>query len=385
MATFVENIKKLDKISIIFFIVNVLLWLPFECVALYSGELELILLVTGTGLIIYSLIIPGLYYPVLLRAILCFQIFVVTALYMLASTFITWVRTPRMQILPDLLYEIIPKGNEIHIPLLGDTTIVWMVDTTLYIVSGITVILVLSQSDRLTIIKRFCLHYTVMQVCRTICLLVTNLPDCSDLCRAIVYPLHLIIYIYKLYILNNNTPGTTLYKDIDYITVVRNTWNTLLHPYHFVTCGDVMFSGHTTLLVSVCLIWLTYFKPRNNRILNYVNSLVYFLVIMCLFGIIKSRFHYSLDVIVAIFLTLGTWNLIHSLAYNASHGIRIKEEWIWGEFYLLEFFDWLEKPERIMFTRKLPKIPRFPNPFEFFYNKIRDPSFYDNLFKHKKE
>ena len=57
---------------------------------------------------------------------------------------------------------------DIHVPIIGDTTIVWMVDTTLYFVAGLTALLVFFQSDRLTIIKRFCLHYTVMQVMRTI-------------------------------------------------------------------------------------------------------------------------------------------------------------------------------------------------------------------------
>ena len=83
---------------------------------------------------------------------------------------------------------------DIHVPIIGDTTIVWMVDTTLYFVAGLTALLVFFQSDRLTIIKRFCLHYTVMQVMRTICLLVTNLPDCSDLCREITYPFSTLLF-----------------------------------------------------------------------------------------------------------------------------------------------------------------------------------------------
>lgn len=85
-----------------------------------------------------------------------------------------------------------------------------------------------------------------------------------------------------------------------------------------------------------------------------------------------------MDVVVAIFLTLATWNLIHAFAYLGSHGYKMDREWIFGEYYILYFFNWLEKPERIMLHYKLPELP---DPIQFIYHRIQDPHFYDHIFK----
>jgi hypothetical protein len=73
-------------------------------------------------------------------------------------------------------------------------------------------------------------------------------------------------------------------------------------------CGDAMFSGHTMIFVLGALIW-TSFGP-----LNWIGLTITFLTWCCAIAggiiIIANRAHYTVDVLVALYVTVGAWYFV---------------------------------------------------------------------------
>ncbi|RKP10520.1 PAP2 superfamily C-terminal-domain-containing protein [Thamnocephalis sphaerospora] len=73
-------------------------------------------------------------------------------------------------------------------------------------------------------------------------------------------------------------------------------------------CGDAMFSGHTMIFVLGALMW-TSFSP-----LNWAGRIATFLTWCCAIAggiiIIANRAHYTVDVLVAFYVTVGAWYFV---------------------------------------------------------------------------
>jgi len=126
-------------------------------------------------------------------------------------------------------------------------------------------------------IRRFLLIYAVLVNLRTITLLATFYPDPSALCKdakieQVYNPLH-----------------------------NSQVWS--LIPF---TCGDMMFSGHTSYFTLLSLLWWNYMnKPKILPILFIA------LASSNVFLLVAARVHYTNDVLIALFLSLGCWHLYH--------------------------------------------------------------------------
>ncbi|ORY05328.1 hypothetical protein K493DRAFT_333569 [Basidiobolus meristosporus CBS 931.73] len=70
-------------------------------------------------------------------------------------------------------------------------------------------------------------------------------------------------------------------------------------------CGDAIFSGHTSIFMLCAMVWVTY-APRNR-----IGILGIFLMIGLVIGgsliIISNRTHYTVDVLLAIYICFGNW------------------------------------------------------------------------------
>eukprot|EP00397_Hematodinium_sp_SG-2012_P043743 GEMP01048695.1.p1 GENE.GEMP01048695.1~~GEMP01048695.1.p1 ORF type:complete len:426 (+),score=94.61 GEMP01048695.1:404-1681(+) len=108
-----------------------------------------------------------------------------------------------------------------------------------------------------------------------------------------------------------------------------------------VTCADVLYSGHTVNFTLAALIWHTYSSlcPYSHRPATCIDKLHLprvFALSYALCGyiiIIKTRFHYSVDVWIGFWMTYFVWSYYHE-AIKASPFHR---------HCLMRFLTWLEK------------------------------------------
>lgn len=76
------------------------------------------------------------------------------------------------------------------------------------------------------------------------------------------------------------------------------------------TCGDYMFSGHTSILMLLTLNFTEY-VPQDWKVLHRFVILLDTLGIFC---VLASHEHYVIDVIVAVIVVLGVWSSYHQFA-----------------------------------------------------------------------
>lgn len=93
--------------------------------------------------------------------------------------------------------------------------------------------------------------------------------------------------------------------------------------FNDLNCGDLIFSGH--MLQSISFTILTFFyAPRifNFNFANTISIIQLILTILQVYFIIASRNHYTIDIIVAIYVTLTLW-YINLLNYPIDDEIKI--------------------------------------------------------------
>jgi len=81
-----------------------------------------------------------------------------------------------------------------------------------------------------------------------------------------------------------------------------------------VYCGDYIYSGHTMTLIMACLVIKEY-SPRRWVLLHYAA------IVISIAGVVTlliARGHYSIDVIIAYWITTRIWWIFHTLADNAN-------------------------------------------------------------------
>ena len=144
-------------------------------------------------------------------------------------------------------------------------------------------------------------------------------------------------------------------KALDY-DVWEGAWRILAGE--LVTCADVLFSGHTVNACLVGLIWHTYShkvgvrlfrakcdpigavcclgRPVTNEVGRLVRAttekyIMWIWVIVTFFVIIATRFHYTIDVIIGLWMCVLLWKLYHyylySLYMNRENYFDIAMQW----------------------------------------------------------
>lgn len=101
------------------------------------------------------------------------------------------------------------------------------------------------------------------------------------------------------YFLRMSTVGLTNLPspNVDCLKIVNN----MLTTFTFNRCGDAMFSGHTLIVMICALTWSSY------DLLPYLSNMVWVFSFIIFMGILFARNHYTIDVLLAIYITGSVW------------------------------------------------------------------------------
>uniref|UniRef100_A0AC34QZG3 Sphingomyelin synthase-like domain-containing protein n=2 Tax=Panagrolaimus sp. JU765 TaxID=591449 RepID=A0AC34QZG3_9BILA len=103
-----------------------------------------------------------------------------------------------------------------------------------------------------------------------------------------------------------------------------------------VLCGDLLFSGHTLVMI-ISILTFKYYLPENFKYLRFIPQFLSMIGITCL---VISRTHYTVDVVFAVLLSFLVFTLYHAYCEIIDH--RQRQNWILNEWKLSEIIFWLE-------------------------------------------
>lgn len=200
-----------------------------------------------------------------------------------------------------------------------------LVDSILGVLVFSTTLFALTRRCRWLILRRFSVIYGSLALLRTFTVFSTQLPDSAEKCKTL-------------------TPSTTALSALDYYLVFEKAMGMMI-PVGSVTCGDMIFSGHSVLMMLCALTWHTYYKVIPGALsINKVKVVIWILAGAGMLLVILSRMHYTLDVLLAIYLALTVWNAYHRCADDVIVGHRFHSVWLLDGLVIYPFIQWLEAP-----------------------------------------
>jgi len=292
---------------------------------------------TLSHLVNISCLILLWWHPIYKRLFMAFNYCFVCLTLMSVSSNIGWFRNPNhMGHVPDFVHELIGVSLEtIAIPGTSSFTKdhqpyqLNAIHTAEYIMLGLmyaTIAWALTQPWRWLALRRWFTIQGTLALLRSITVLVTNVPDSRPYCHT-------------------ETPGTTPYHELPWPSVWERTFQ-LATMGDMVTCGDMVYSGHTMLLVLCGMAWHSYYKVVNGIFtVNIVKFFIWILILFALFLIIATRLHYTLDVLLALYLTITIWGAYHRAADDVFVGHQFIAVYIIDGLLLYPAISWLEAPE----------------------------------------
>ena len=185
---------------------------------------------------------------------------------------------------------------------------------TAHLVVSVTVVVL--HPKRWNIVKRFLCIFGFINLLRAVTVTVTLLPDMSPHCLEQWSNMH--------------PGGTGFYKTLAmYPRVFKRALKLMTKP-DTTTCGDLIFSGHTSLFVLALMVVLQYLSTELVAPFNYfrytltkstvriIKRLNIFMTMLGMIAILATKFHYTIDVLLAAYLCRSVWNQYHQAALIAS-------------------------------------------------------------------
>jgi len=201
--------------------------------------------------------------------------------------------------LPDIGHDMIGRITRKY---LGTDYIDWfeLPDHFVSFMGSVCVLFILLHPRRFLIVRRLCLIFGMLNLLRSFTVIVTSLPDASPECAK--------------QFTKKSLGG---YKDqtleVAVVTSLRRAFLLVIDPSNHITCGDMVFSGHTCFLTLTMLVFSEYcrsYKGQNTPLL-LIRCFMRLVWAVGVVAIVGTKLHYTLDVFLAILLTTTTWRVFH--------------------------------------------------------------------------
>ncbi|EQC41999.1 hypothetical protein SDRG_00846 [Saprolegnia diclina VS20] len=248
------------------------------------------------------------------------------------SNSLAWYRNPKNLLpLPDLGHDVFPEWKNLAInEHVYHEEAEKIPDIIMGILTITTTIFAGMHPARWKIVQRFFIVYGSLCMMRSVTVISTSLPDSAEKCRAMTP-------------LGNLQSGAHRWEDITMRAVLVRSLK-LLVPVGEVTCGDMVFSGHSMLMVLCAMTWHTYYKWVPGSI-NYIKVTIWLITIAGLISIVWVRMHYTLDVVLALYFTVTVWSSYHRIANDVKIGHRFSMVWVFDALIIYPAIEWLERPD----------------------------------------
>lgn len=192
-------------------------------------------------------------------------------------------RNPSAQPLPDLVLDrLLPYHR-------------WALDVSeilIMITTIVAALVVVFHKHRCIIIRRVCVIVGLLYLYRAVTMIVTVLPSANP------------AYICDKQL--NHTISTT--EVLHRVLKIMSGFGLTINGQH-VYCGDFIFSGHTMILV-LCYLIVSEYTPRRLRLLHW---LLWAVAAAGVGMLMLARGHYTIDVIIAYFVTTRLWILHNTM------------------------------------------------------------------------
>jgi PAP2 superfamily C-terminal len=274
------------------------------------------------------------------RRVLAAGVFAFFSVSLMAiSSAVAWYRNPKHAgHLPDLLHEAVPHVESLSLPFSWRFTAdarpfsigsLEAAEFMLSAVVAVTAAWVLLQKWRWLVLRRACVVYATLALLRSVTILVTAVPDASPRCSV-------------------STPGTFVLSELPWKAAfsrgIAIIVGHLSDPCR--SAGDMVFSGHSMVLVLCGMLWHAYYRPAGPGIftINPVKFTIWICVASTLFLIVVSRLHYTLDVFLAVYFAITLFNAYHRVADDVLVGHRFVAVWLFDGLLIYPFVEWMEAP-----------------------------------------
>lgn len=150
---------------------------------------------------------------------------------------------------------------------------------------------------RFLILRRLLFLFSCLYLLRSFTIIITSLPDASPIC-AEQFSQKNMENSYK------NYPEEAIRKSF------FRALKMMLAPQDYITCGDMVFSGHTSFISLCMLVFNQYCRGFKGSFV--IRWGIYVMYGLGLIAIIGTKLHYTLDVAIAIMITVTLWRTYHN-------------------------------------------------------------------------
>ena len=260
------------------------------------------------------------------------------AVVMSLASGVAWYRNPKHAgHLPDVLHDLVPYLEEVELP--GTSALsgtganiklggIELAEHLMFTLIAATLAFSLWQPCRWLLLRRAMIVYGTLALWRSVTVLVTAVPDASPRCTV-------------------TTPGTVPFLEVPWREALKRGLSIFVNdsadPCR--SAGDMVFSGHTMAVVLCGMVWHSYYRVKPGTfVINPVKLLVWLHIAVILFTIVASRYHYTLDVVLATYFAVTLFNAYHRIADDVLVGHRYVAVWLFDGLIIYPAIEWMEAP-----------------------------------------
>ncbi|KNB44445.1 wd40 repeat-containing protein [Blastocystis sp. subtype 4] len=205
--------------------------------------------------------------------------------------------------LPDYGFDLIPEKDYFDIPHLGKVKVEAVINILLGLLIGSGAIALLCHGDHFLLFRRIMLMLGITALLRPLIFTMTSLPDPCEWGHIQTYP-----------VTCNNQRKTGHFTLVE---IINYTFTRLKNPKNMETQGDMLFSGMYEV-IDVKAFGSLITKD------NYITFIPLFFIVLTValftcYLILLCRFHYSVDVFMAILIVVCLWLIICESAELATY------------------------------------------------------------------